>query len=90
MAAAVAASLVAFLCSGVFDYLLGVPRLAALFYIIVFCRVDDAAAAARASDVCDQPGSISVPIRSAGQIRLTGALVSASKDGLLPSGKSTM
>jgi len=37
MAAAVAASLVAFLCSGVFDHLLGVPRLAALFYIIVFC-----------------------------------------------------
>jgi hypothetical protein len=37
MAAAVAASLVAFLFSGVFDYLLGVPRLAALFYIIVFC-----------------------------------------------------
>jgi hypothetical protein len=37
MAAAVAASLVAFLCSSVFDYLLEVPRLAALFYIIVFC-----------------------------------------------------
>jgi VanZ family protein len=37
MAAAVAASLVAFLCSAGFDYLLGVPRLAALFYIIVFC-----------------------------------------------------
>jgi hypothetical protein len=37
MAAAVAASLVAFLCSGVFDDLLEVPRLAALFYIIVFC-----------------------------------------------------
>ena len=37
MAAAVAASLVAFLCSGVFDYLLGVPRLAALFYMIVCC-----------------------------------------------------
>ena len=37
MAAAVAAALVAFLCSGVFDYLLEVPRLAALFYIIVFC-----------------------------------------------------
>jgi VanZ family protein len=37
MAAAVAASLVAFLCSGVFDYLLEVPRLAALFYIIAFC-----------------------------------------------------
>jgi hypothetical protein len=39
MAAAVAASLVAFLCSGVFDCLLGVPRLAALFYIIVFCEL---------------------------------------------------
>jgi VanZ family protein len=37
MAAPVAASLVAFMCSGVFDYLLGVPSLAALFYIIVFC-----------------------------------------------------
>jgi VanZ family protein len=37
MAAPVAASLLAFLCSGVFDYLLEGPRLAALFYIIVFC-----------------------------------------------------
>jgi hypothetical protein len=37
MAAAVAASLVAFLFSGVFDDLLGLPRLTALFYIIVFC-----------------------------------------------------
>jgi hypothetical protein len=37
MAAAVAAALVAFLFSGVFDYLLEVPRLAALFYLIVFC-----------------------------------------------------
>jgi hypothetical protein len=37
MAAAVAGSLVSFLCSGVFDYLLEVPRLAALFYIIAFC-----------------------------------------------------
>jgi hypothetical protein len=37
-----------------------------------------------------QPGSINVPIRSAGQTRLTGALVSASKDGSLPSGRSTM
>lgn len=36
MAAAVAASLVAFMCSGLFDYLLEAPRLAALFYIIVF------------------------------------------------------
>jgi hypothetical protein len=36
MAAAVAASLLAFLCSGVFDYLLGVPRLSALFYIVAF------------------------------------------------------
>ena len=36
MAAAVGASLVAFLCSGVFDYLLEVPRLAALFYIVAF------------------------------------------------------
>ena len=34
MAAAVAASLLAFLCSGIFDYLLEVPRLAALFYIV--------------------------------------------------------
>ena len=37
MAAPVAASLLAFLCSGVFDYLLEGPRLAALFYIIAFC-----------------------------------------------------
>ena len=37
MAAAVAAALVAFLFSGVFEYPLEVPRLAALFYIIVFC-----------------------------------------------------
>jgi len=37
MAGAVAGSLVAFLCSGVFDYLLEVPRLAALFYLIAFC-----------------------------------------------------
>jgi len=37
MAAAVVAALVAFLFSGVFDYLLEVPRLAALFYLIVFC-----------------------------------------------------
>ncbi len=36
MAAAVAASLVAFLFSGVFDYLLEAPRLAALFYIVAF------------------------------------------------------
>jgi O-antigen ligase len=36
MAAPVAASLLAFLCSGVFDYLLEGPRLAALFYIIAF------------------------------------------------------
>jgi hypothetical protein len=37
MAAPVAASLLAFLCSGVFDDLLEGPRLAALFYIIAFC-----------------------------------------------------
>ena len=36
MAAAVAASVLAFLCSGVFDYLLEVPRLAALFYLVAF------------------------------------------------------
>ena len=36
-AAPVAASLLAFLCSGVFDDLLEGPRLAALFYIIAFC-----------------------------------------------------
>jgi len=38
----------------------------------------------------DQPRSSSVPIKSAGQTRLSGALVSASKEGLLPSGRSTM
>ena len=37
MAAAVAASLLAFLCSSVFEYLLEGPRLAALFYMIAFC-----------------------------------------------------
>ena len=36
MAAAVAASLAGFLCSGVFDYILGAPRISALFYIIAF------------------------------------------------------
>jgi hypothetical protein len=36
MAAPVAAALLAFLCSGVFDYLLEGPRLAALFYMIAF------------------------------------------------------
>jgi O-antigen ligase/VanZ family protein len=36
MAAAVAASLLAFLCSCVFDYLLEAPRLSVLFYIVVF------------------------------------------------------
>jgi hypothetical protein len=36
MAAAVAASLLAFLCSSVFDCLLEAPRLSALFYIVVF------------------------------------------------------
>jgi hypothetical protein len=36
MAAPVAASLLAFLCSGIFDYLLEGSRLAALFYIIAF------------------------------------------------------
>jgi VanZ family protein len=37
IAAPVAASLLAFLCSGIFDYLLEAPRLTALFYIIAFC-----------------------------------------------------
>ena len=36
MAAAVAASLLAFLCSSVFDCLLEAPRLSALFYIVAF------------------------------------------------------
>jgi hypothetical protein len=36
MAAAVAGSLVAFLISGVFDYLLEAPRLSALFYLVAF------------------------------------------------------
>src|SRR5205807_1217218 len=36
MAAAIAASLVGFLCSSVFDYLLEAPRLAALFYFVAF------------------------------------------------------
>jgi hypothetical protein len=37
MAACIAASLLAFLCSGLFDHLLAVPRLATLFYLIAFC-----------------------------------------------------
>ena len=37
-----------------------------------------------------QPRVIRVFIRSAGQTRLSGALVSASLDGLLPSGRATM
>ena len=36
MAAAVAGSLVAFLISGLFDYLLEAPRLSALFYLVAF------------------------------------------------------
>jgi O-antigen ligase len=36
MAAAVAASLLAFLCSSVFDYLLEAPRLSTLFYLVAF------------------------------------------------------
>ena len=95
MAAAVAASLVAFLCSGVFDYLLEAPRLATLFYILAFAGLTmmpaTAAQSRRLGDRgLDQLGSSSVPIRSAGQTKLNGALVSASKDGLLPSGRSTM
>ena len=43
-----------------------------------------------ASGLADQPRLINVPIRSAGQTRLTGALINASLDGLLPSGKATM
>jgi hypothetical protein len=36
MAATIIGSLVALLCSGLFDYVLEVPRLAALFYIVAF------------------------------------------------------
>jgi O-antigen ligase len=36
LGAAVIGSLVAFLCSGLFDYVLEVPRLAALFYLVAF------------------------------------------------------
>jgi len=36
MAAAVAGSLAAFLCSCAFDYLLEAPRLSALFYLVAF------------------------------------------------------
>jgi O-antigen ligase len=36
MGAAIAASLAAFLCSGLFDHLLEAPRLAALFYLVCF------------------------------------------------------
>ena len=36
MGAAIAASLVAFLCSGLFDYLLEAPRIATLFYLVCF------------------------------------------------------
>lgn len=37
MGAMVLGSLLAFLCSGLFDHLLAVPRLATLFYLIAFC-----------------------------------------------------
>jgi len=54
MAAAVAASLVAFLCSGVFDNLLEVPRLGALFYIVAFCGLTMLQAPKRgANGVCN-------------------------------------
>ena len=39
---------------------------------------------------CGQPRVIKVFIRSAGQTRLSGALVNASLDGLLPLGRPTM
>jgi hypothetical protein len=53
MAAPVAAALLAFLCSGVFDYLLEEPRLATLFYIIAFCGLTIMRTETRASTVCN-------------------------------------
>ena len=88
MAAAVAASLAGFLFSGVFDHVLG--ALGAVRRRRIQRPDNDAAADAQSGGAGSQPRSIRVPIRSAGQTKLTGALVSASKDGLLPLGKSTM
>ena len=42
------------------------------------------------SALLGQPKVIRVFIRSAGQTKLSGALVNASLDGLLPSGRPTM
>src|SRR5262249_32475096 len=64
------------------------PRSALLHDCVL--RADDDADRTLAGTTCNQPGPISVPIRSAGQTRLTGALISASKGGLVPSGRSTM
>jgi O-antigen ligase len=61
MAAAVAASLVAFLCSSVFDYLLEAPRLATLFYIIAFAGLTMMpATTARSRRLGDRTASISL------------------------------
>jgi hypothetical protein len=48
------------------------------------------ATGASLSDRVSYPSSIKAFIKSAGQTRLSGALVKASLDGLLPSGKATM
>ena len=53
MAAPVAASLLAFLCSGVFDYLLEGPRLAVLFYNCVLRADDDANPETRIRTICN-------------------------------------
>ena len=53
MAAPVAASLLAFLCSGVFDYLLEGPRLAALFYMIAFYGLTIMRTEPQATTVCN-------------------------------------
>lgn len=53
MGAAIAASLAAFLCSCLFDYLLEAPRIAALFYLVCFIGLtmwdDDSARAPRSA-----------------------------------------
>ena len=53
MAAPVAPSLLPFLCSGVFDYLLEGPRLAALFYMIAFYGLAIMRTEPQATTVCN-------------------------------------
>src|SRR5262249_35529144 len=66
------------------------PPTPALSSFLVRSLSHPGASAGARSRLGDQPRVIRVPIRSAGQTRLTGALINASLDGLLPSGRPTM